>query len=328
MAPEISYLVVSYNSEKYILKCITSILNQSHTNYEIIVIDNNSQDGTVSIVTDLCTKNEKIRLIANKENIGYVSAITKGIENTHSEFLAILNADAFLDKDWARKILYAFQTDQKVMSASGTIYFPNGELQSSGGMMDKYCAVVQRGSKIFYSRNIGDKSFFYNDGSSFMVRRKIFQDINLDPRLFLYYEDVDLSWKIRMMDYKVIYIPEAISYHDLGHSFYNMTLLKFYYITRNRIYVCQKNYSLRNIICRFPIMLFLIFLSSIFYDVRKKPHGYTGTFFKAAFWNMVNISSILKERKKLRLMNKISDSELDHYLIQGSIELPLIKGGT
>lgn len=328
MAPEISYLVVSHNSEKHISKCITSIINQSHTDYEIIVIDNNSQDNTVSIVTDFCMKNEKIRSIANKENIGYGSAIAKVIENTHGEFLAILNADTFLDKDWARKILDTFKTDQKAMSASGTIYFPNGELQSSGGMMDKYGAVVQRGSKIFYSRNIGNKSFFYNDGSSFMVRRKIFQHLNLDPRLFLYYEDVDLSWKIRMLDYKIIHVPDAISYHDMGHSFSDMTLSKFYYVARNRIYVCQKNYSLRNIICRFPIMLFLIFLTSVSYDTSKKHRGYTIAFFKAVFWNLVNVRTLLKERKKLRLINKISDSELDHYLIQGSIEYSLIRSKT
>lgn len=328
MAPKISYLVVSYNSEKHISKCITSILNQYDTDYEIIVIDNNSRDNTVSIITDLCTKNEKIKLITNKENIGYGNAISKTIGICKSEFLAILNADVVLDKQWAAALLSALRSDEQIMSVSGTIYFPNGELQSTGGMMDKYGAVVQRESKIFHSRKIQTRSFFYNDGSSFMVRRKIFQETYFDPRLFLYYEDVDLSWKIRMLNYKVEHIPTAISYHDVGHSSSGITLSKFYHIARNRIYICQKNYSVKNIISRVPIMLFLMFLTSISYDLSKKPGGYTKIFFKAIFWNISSLRSTIKERKRLRSINKISDNELDQYLIQGSIEFALIRNRT
>ena len=325
MSPDISYIVVCFNSEKYILKCINSILNQSHKNNEIILVDNNSTDNTISLVKDLCVKNN-IKLISNSTNLGYGNAITMAIEKTKGEFLAILNADSFLDTNWASNLLKIFRSDEKIMSASGKVLFPNGELQSSGGMMDKYGAVVQREGKIFNSRKMNDKSFFfYNDGSSFMIRQKILQEISFDPNLFLYYEDVDLSWKIRMLKYKIAYVPEAISYHDMGQSIPDMTLSKFYHITRNRIYVCKKNYSLRNIICRIPVMLFLIFLSATFYDAKKRPTGYMRAFFKALSWNIINLKSTMREQKKLRLKNKLSDKELDSYLINKSIELDLIR---
>lgn len=325
MKPEISYIVVSFNSEKHITNCLTSILNQSKTNYEIIVVDNNSQDNTASIIEDFSSKDKQIKLIKNNVNIGYGNAISKAAEHTEGEFLAILNADTVLDKLWAEKLLDAFSSDEKIMSASGTVYFLNNELQSTGGMMDKYGAVIQRENKMFYSRKISARTFFYNDGSSFMIRHNILQEITFDPMLFLYYEDVDLSWKIRMLNYKVEYIPTAISYHDMGHSYSDITLSKFYYISRNRIYVCQKNYSLKNIVCRIPIMIFLIFFSSIFYDISKKPMGYTKNFFKAILWNVTNFGFMIKERKKIRSINKISDGELDHYLIQKSIELSLFR---
>lgn len=326
MNPEISYLVVCFNSEKYISECLDSILRQSHTDYEIIVIDNASKDNTVSIVEDICTKNQRIKLISNLTNIGYGSAIAKTLENAKGEFLAILNADAYLDPRWASNLLKSFRSDEKIMSASGKIFFPNGELQSSGGMMDKYGAVIQRESKIFHSRKLHNKSnFFYNDGSSFMVRQKIFQEINFDQKLFLYYEDVDLSWKIRMLGYKVEYVTDAISYHHMGQSSSDMTLSKFYYMSKNRIYVCQKNYSRRNTISRVPIMLFLLFLNALYYDLSKKPRGYTKVFFKAMFWNLANMKFIIKEQKKLRLQNKISDNDLDRHLMDSSIELSFFK---
>lgn len=325
LEPEISYLVVCYNSEKYITKCIDSILNQSHKNYEIIVIDNNSQDNTVLIVKEFAMKNERIKLITNQKNVGYGNAITIAIENSRGEFIAILNDDVFLDQYWTQNLLQIFKSDEKIMSASGKVLFPNGEIQSTGGMMDKYGAVVQRDSKIFHSRKIKSQSFFYNDGSSFMIRKKILDEVSFDPKLFLYYEDVDLCWKIRMLEYKIEYVSEAISYHDMSHSNSEMSVSKFYYLSRNRIYVCQKNYSSKNAICLIPRALFLMFINAIFYDTTKSQKGYTNAFLKALIWNLSNLGHTLREQKRLRTSNKISDSELDNHIIQNSIELSLIK---
>ena len=325
MESKVAYLIVCFNSEKYITKCINSILNQSHKNYEIIVIDNNSQDNTVSIVKKFLIENQKIKLIANQNNVGYGNAITMAIGNSQGEFIAILNDDVYLDPEWTSNLLKIFMTDEKIMSASGRVLFPDGELQSAGGMMDKYGAVVQRESKIFHARKIKSNSFFYNDGSAFMIRRKILDEIYFDPKLFLYYEDVDLCWKIRMAGYKIGYTQEAISYHDAGHSNSDMSVSKFYYISRNRIYVCQKNYSSKNVICRLPNTIFLMFFNALFYDATRKPKGYTGAFFKALIWNLSNLGHTINEHKRLRLTNKISDSDLDSHIIQNSIELSRIK---
>ncbi|MGI0011639.1 MAG: glycosyltransferase family 2 protein [Nitrosopumilaceae archaeon] len=326
LIPEISYIVVCYNSERYISRCINSILNQSHTNYEIIIIDNSSKDNTISIVQNLCSANKKIRLISNTSNVGYGNAISTTLANAQGEFLAIMNADTFLDSNWASNLLKIFSADEKVMSASGKILFPNGELQSTGGIMDKYGAVIQRESKIFYSRKINDLStFFYNHGSTFMIRKKVFQEIWFDQKLFLYYEDVDLAWKIIMLDYKIGYAENAISYHDEGHSSSGMTPFKFYYITRNRLYICLKNYSKQNIIFRVPIALLLTFFNSIFYATSEKSIDYIGNFLKAVVWNLFNIRLIIREHKRLRLKNKISDNVLDSHLLKISIELSLIK---
>lgn len=320
---DISYIVVCYNSETHILKCINSILNQTHTNHEIIVVDNNSTDNTKSIINNLSVKNKNIRLILNETNVGYGSAISIAAKNCNGEFLAILNADAFLNTQWAIKMLKAFRDDKNIMSASGAIYFPNGELQSTGGMMDKYGAIIQRGSKLYNSRHIKEDSFFYNDGSSFMIRRQILEEVTFDPNLFLYYEEVDLCWKIRKLGYKIEYVKDAISYHDSGHSFLDMTSFKFYHLAKNRIYVCKKNYSQKNVRKRLPIALLLIFINAIYYDITKNPKGYIKNFFRAFYWNLVNTPSN-EEQKSLQLRSKVPDEELGRYLIKKSVEFSIM----
>lgn len=324
MNSTVSFLVVSFNSEKYIAKCIESILQQSETS-EIIVMDNNSTDKTVSILQDF-KKNPKVKLILNKTNLGYGNALTIAINEAKEDYLAILNADVVLDKDWTGNILRIFSTDDKIMLVHGKILLPDGEIQSTGGIMDKYGAVIQRDSNNFKKCDIPyNQSYFYSDGSSFMIKKITLDEVYFDPKIFLYYEDVDLSWKIRMLNYRIEYSEGAISHHDVGHSDSDMTLSKFYHITRNRIYVCLKNYSKKNILTRIPIMLILVFLNSLYHDMFKKPTGYTKTFFKALWWNLVNVGNTMQENRKLRSTNKISDNELDRYLLNKSIEFNLVR---
>jgi len=324
MPPEVSYLVVCFNSEKYVEKCISSIIGQSHTDSEIIIIDNKSDDTTVSILKELSENNKKINLILNQANLGYGVALNEAIRTVKGEFVAILNADVFLDKDWTYNLLRTFKLDNNIMACSGRIFLPNGELFGSGGVMDKYGAVVPREGKIFNMRNIRDDVFFYLDGSAFIVRKKIFEEISFDPKLFLYYEDVDFSWKIRMLGYQIAYVKDAISYHDVGHSYSGMSPSKFYHLAKNRIYVCQKNYSKRNSLSRIPFTVSLIFINAVFYELSRKPKGYIKKFIKALLWNLINLRSALDEQKKVQSTRKIMDKEIDKYLLKKSIELSLI----
>lgn len=322
---EVSYIVVTYNSENHVAKCIESILHQSHRSFEIILVDNNSKDDTRSILQELHNKNNTIKIILNSENIGYGNAIMNGFKNSQGEFLAILNADSFLEKEWGANTLRLFRSDDDIMSASGVVFFPDGQVQTTGGMMDKYGAIAQRDGKIYNSRKIKGYKSFYNDGSCFMLRRKILEIIRFDPNLFLYYEDVDMSWRIRLLGYKIGFAKDAISYHDSGQSFLDINTTKFYFLARNRLYVCMKNYSRRKGRWRIPVLVTLLFLNAFVYELSKKQKGYLKGFFKAIFWNLFHLGLVSEEQKKLRSASVLDDEDLDSYLVQKSIELALLK---
>lgn len=322
---EVSYIVVTYNSENHITKCIESIFNQTHRSFEIILVDNNSNDKTRSILQSRYSGDNKIKLILNSENIGYGNAIMSGFKNSAGEFLAVLNADTYLDKEWAACMLNTIRSDDEIMSASGIIFFPDGQVQTTGGMMDKYGAIAQRDGKISNSRDIKSYKLFYSDGSSFILRRKILQIISFDPHLFLYYEDVDLSWRIRLLGYKIGFVKDAISYHDSGQSFLDINAAKYYFLARNRFYVCLKNYSGKKARFRMPVIAMLLFLNAFVYEVSKKQKGYLKGFFKAIFWNLSHLGLIAEEQKKLRSARIVDDEELDSYLVAKSIEFALLR---
>ena len=123
MLPEVSYVIVCYNSERYIRKCIESIKNQTHSDFEIIVSDNNSIDKTVAAVNDLLLQNKNIKLILNKKNLGYGQAINEAIPLCGGELIVSLNADVSLDPNWTSKLLNKLKSNEKIMALSGTVLF-------------------------------------------------------------------------------------------------------------------------------------------------------------------------------------------------------------
>ncbi|MCH7649447.1 MAG: site-2 protease family protein [Thaumarchaeota archaeon] len=126
---------------------------------------------------------------------------------------------------------------------------------------------------------------------SFLERQK-----GNEKNLFLYYEDVDISWRIHMLKRKILFIQNAIVHHDVGHKNKEMTFQKFSYIVQNRLYVCQKNFSSKNLLTKIPIIVLLLFFTSVYYNFKFKSIKYTLKFLKAYFWNVRHIKTIFSQR--------------------------------
>lgn len=324
-AEKITFVIVTHNSENFISKCISSILSQTHKNFQILVIDNDSKDSTLDILTSF-RNNSKIKIITNSNNIGYGNAVNQNLKNISSPFMAVVNADVFFEKNWARNLIKPLLNDDLIVLSSGMILFPDGLIQSAGGCMDKYGAVIHNKlllKKINFLTN--SFPFFYADGSAFLIRTDFFKNYSFDPNLFLYYEDVDLSWRIHMLKKKLLFVSDAIAYHDIGHKNKEMTTKKFLYTARNRLYVCQKNLPSKKVFKIIPSILFLLLVNSIYYNFKFKTVSYTFNFFKAWFWNIKNIKIILFQRKKVFKINLLTNDEFNNLITSKSIEINFFK---
>jgi len=321
----VTFIIITYNSKNFISKCINSILIQSHKNFEIIIIDNNSNDSTLDIINSF-KGDIPIKIISNNENIGYGNAINQNIKNISSEFIAVLNADVYLEKNWTINLIKSFVDNDLSVMASGLIYSPDNSIQSTGGCMDQFGAVFHRNSLLTKTKNLDNQSpFFFIDGSTFLIKTDFFKKNYFDPNLFLYYEDVDLSWRIHMLKYKINFVSTAVAYHDIGHKNKKMTSKKFLYTARNRLYVCQKNLPSKKIFKIIPAIVFLLLLNSIYYNFKFKTVSYTFNFFKAWFWNIKNIKTILFQRKNGFKINLLSNTEFDNLITSESIEINFFK---
>ena len=315
----VSIIVLTYNSQNFLNSCLESISNQEYDNFELIIVDNNSTDGTKNKLSELkLIKSIQTRIILNSKNLGYNLGNKIGIDNANGEFIAIVNPDIILDKFWLQNIINTMKKNPKISITSGRFFNSKGKVTGTGGIMDIYGAVRQRTLD-----EIESKLFFYNPGSAFVFRRRLLSKINFDPNLFMYYDDVDFAWQARLLNYKIGYCNNADSVHFEGHSIQTLSPLKFFHIVKNRIYICTKNYSLNTIIRRIPKIWFLVFLDSIYYSITLKSPKYFIYGIKAYLWNLANFKKLRMERKKIQQQRNISDSELECALYNKSIELEM-----
>ena len=190
----VSVIVLTYNSKEHLMDCIKSVENQNYDNIEIIVVDNFSNDGTRQLLADLkIDKSIEVKIILNSFNLGYNEGNKIGIENSNGEFIVILNPDVILEKLWITNIMNMFKIKNDFVMISGKFTNLKKEMMSMGGLLDIYGATTQ-----FEHNSNTDNKMFYCPRAAFIFKREILSSIIFDPKIFMYYDDVDFAWQSRL----------------------------------------------------------------------------------------------------------------------------------
>jgi len=266
----VSINILTWNAEKYIRRCLEGALNQTHREIEINILDNGSSDNTVKIIQDEFLPNfPQIKFYQNEKNIGFAAGHNQLIELSKGEFILPLNQDLILDKDYIKNSLKIFD-DQKVGAIQGKLYrydFNNDRpekinganiIDTTGLIILKSRRVINRGqNEIDRGQFEQVEEVFGADGASPLYRKEALEDIKLptasskyeyfDSDFFSYLEDVDLSWRMRLYGWKIIYNPKAIGYHGRGaKDVKNIYDLKELINSRQALSAFTKKISWRN----------------------------------------------------------------------------------
>ena len=314
----VSVIVLTHNNKKQIQKCINSINNQDYENLELIIIDNFSNDGTRQILADMCIdKTDFIKIILNSSNLGYNLGNFEGIKNSTGNYIVILNPDVVLEKSWISNIIHFMKENSEAVIASGKILNEDETIQTKGGHLDIYGAVTQK------TDNNDNESFFYHPGAAFIFKKEILTKVELDPNLFMYYDDVDLSWQLRLLGYKINFCEKSISHHNQISE--QLPISKFYHISKNRVYVCSKNYSLNRITRRILIIIGFVILDSLYYSFKFKSLKYFFWGLKALGWNIISANTLRISRAKVQKHRIVSDEKIESFMQKNSSEMKFLK---
>lgn len=214
--PLVSINILTYNGESLIEDCLQSVLDQTYENLEILVIDNASTDKTVEKI-----RNSPIRIIKNKENLGFAAGHNLGIRESKGEYVLCLNQDVVLDKNFVKYAIEAMEKDNPIGSVQGKLYKHGKILDTTGLTALKNRRFINRGQGEEDKNQYHAGEIFGVDGAAPVYRRDALEDTKIineyfDEDFFCYKEDIDLAWRMRLYGWKAVYEPRAIAYHLRG----------------------------------------------------------------------------------------------------------------
>ena len=229
---KLSIIIVSWNVRDDLLKCLHSIEeNKPSCSYEVIIVDNASIDNTVDMIKKHFSE---ITLIVNHNNRGFAAANNQGIKASQSEYILLLNPDTILHPK-SLDILVDFMESNKDVGACGPkLLNADGSIQDSVRCFPSFRGALHRHT-VFKCLGIFKGQYrkwvmydFNNDkqidvdqvmGAAMMLRKSVTEQIGvLDERFFMYYEEVDLCYRIKQADWRIVYIPQTVITHIGGGS--------------------------------------------------------------------------------------------------------------
>ena len=220
----VSVTLVTYNSGRFIKRCLESVLDQKYPNLEVVIVDNASTDGTVDILEQFAGS---CRIYYNDQNIGFAAAQNQAIALSGGEWVLTLNPDVLLMPNFIQALVEAGQIDPKVGTVCGklltiraTFDLPDKQLVDSTGIyFTPMLRHLDRGSQeVDNGHYLNFEYVFGATAAAALYRRQMIDDISIlgeffDPDFFVYREDADVAWRAQLMSWRCIYTPLARGYH-------------------------------------------------------------------------------------------------------------------
>lgn len=230
---EVSIIIVNYLKYNLTDRCIQSVIDTvKDINYEIIVVDNNSPNNSYEYLLNKYNENENIKIIKNSKNLGFGMANNIGVENAKGNYIMLLNPDVVVLEDAIFKMYIRLASDNNIGLIGCKLLNEDLSLQYSCRRFIKLTEfiVARTPLKKLFKKNYIDKinqKYLMKDlnheventvdwvmGSCMLLRKSDFNKVEgFSPEYFMYFEDVDLCYKINKIGKKVLYYPEARMIH-------------------------------------------------------------------------------------------------------------------
>ena len=309
----VSVIIVNYNGKGLITDCLKSLERQSFKDFEVIIVDNNSLDGSQYEIQRFLKKRSIapfIKLISLDRNLGFAGGNIEGLKYTgNSEYIALLNNDTEPDGRWLEELTKAIENRPLVgICASKLIVYGTNLIDSAGDGFSTSLKGFKRGEGETISSYNKGEYVFGACAAAVLYRRNMIEEIGfLDEDFFLIHEDTDLNLRAQLYGWKAIFVPTAIVYHKVRSSIGKMSPKAVYYSLRNSELVRIKNIPLTLFLRCLPVFL-LGMVSEFLYLAIKYKHPVL--YFKAKLDAVKMFPIMLKKRKANIKAKRATDSDL------------------
>ncbi|MEG6512189.1 glycosyltransferase family 2 protein [Desulforamulus ruminis] len=310
ISPDLSLIIVTYNSEEFIMDCLMSVQNQTCRNFETIIVDNGSIDETTTIIEKYFPW---VQLIKSHKNLGFTGGVHLGYTHSKGKYIALLNPDTRAHNEWLANLVFIMNGNQQCgICASLMLKWGTNIVDTAGDG----CTCAGKGYKIghnlaaeFYQDT---KEVFAACGGAVLYRRKMIEEVGFfDSDFFLLHEDTDLSFRARLEGWSCIYVSNAVVEHKVSASIGYKSSLAVYHSVKNSDMVWLKNMPGLFLLFTLHEKLLSDISSFIYLGII---HGKIKEYIKAKMFIFNHFSQILAKRKVIQGKRKIGYKQLYNYL--------------
>ena len=306
-SPLISIIIVNFNGLYFLDPCLSSLTAQSFKNFEIIIVDNASHDGSVEFIRE---HYPEVRVFIQKENLGFAEGSNAGIREAHGEFILTLNNDTVVSPDFISELVKPMVNDPSVGMCASKMVFPDGRINSTAICISRSGAAWDRGGgESDHGQYDSAEEVFGPCAGAALYRRSMLDEIGLfDEDFFLFMEDVDLAFRARLSGWKCWYVPTARVVHIHGGTAGFRSDISVYYGNRNLLWYVVKNFPLRTLILSSPWIITRNCADVLYYILCGK--GYT--IIRAKYGMMKGFISMVRKRKGIH--RQVTAHEIEKWI--------------
>ncbi len=297
--PKVSIIIVNYNGERVLGDCLRAVEGQSFRDFEIVLVDNASTDGSLLVAGHL-------NPFLLPENRGFTGGNIEGLRHCSGDYIVLLNNDTEPERGWLKALVDAAEAHLEAgVFASKLIKHGTNLVDSAGDLFSKALKGFKRGEGEIDDGFNNEAYVFGACAGAALYRRSMLDEIGfLDEDFFLIHEDTDLNWRAQLSGWKVLYVPSAVVYHKVRSTIGQMSDVAVYYTVRNSEFVRIKNMPCRVLLRCLPSFLAGMLTEFVLFGIR---HRRPVLYMKAKRDVLRLLPIMLRKRKEILKKRKVSD---------------------
>lgn len=300
-----SVIIINWNGQRHLARCLETLCAQTYRDFEIIVVDNGSTDGSAQFLRE---NYPHVRLIQNDRNLGFAGPNNQAIRAARGPYLVTLNNDTRPSPDWLGALVRAADEHPEMGAFASLVVFDDQRsiIDSAGLSVTLAGMGCQRRMGQTVDQVHEPEEVFGVSAAAALYRRELLDDVGpFDEDYFAYYEDVDLAWRARLRGWRAMLVPEALVYHAHSATGGRGSPFKRRLIARNKLWTIVKNYPFPAWLLCLPLILVYNTGAVLLALLQGDASPWTGT------WEGVRqLRSVLAKRAAIQSRRQVSFRQL------------------
>lgn len=309
--PTTSFIIVNWNGKAVLAESLDSLQRQTTRDFEIIVVDNGSTDGSVTLIKDAYPQ---VKLVPLTTNRGFTGGNIEGLRHAKGKYVALVNNDAVLPPHWLQAMVDVLESDEAIGFCSSRIVIAGTTLIDSAGDAFTTAFAGTKIGELHDMKEFNERRYVPGACAAAVIyKRRMLDDIGfLDDDFFLNHEDTDLNLRAWLAGWKCLFIPEATVEHHVSTTIGKLSETSVYYFARNSLWVWVKDtptyflfrYLHHRILYELTSFTFFCFIAH-----RWRP------FLRGKYHSLKGLPRMLRKRKTVQQKIRLNREEIRQGLI-------------